>query len=88
MPRVAFSVFALCCLFFAAPAAAGDWKDCTLVWSAGPVVPTADLEVRIESCSAILARENETPGNRAFAYLIRGNAYLNNGEHDRGLKSL
>jgi tetratricopeptide (TPR) repeat protein len=76
MPRVAFSVFALCCLVFAAPAAADDWNDC---------VQTADPEVRIESCSAIVARENETPGNRAYACLNRCHAYLNKGEHDRAI---
>jgi lipoprotein NlpI len=76
MPRVAFSVFALACLVFAAPAAADNWKDCT---------QTANRDLAIQGCSAILTRENETPGNRATAYNDRGIAHASKGEVDRAI---
>jgi tetratricopeptide (TPR) repeat protein len=74
--RVVFSVFAFCCLVFTAPATAGDGKDC---------VQTADLDLAIKGCTAIITRENETRGNRARAYNDRGEAYRFKGEHDRAI---
>jgi tetratricopeptide (TPR) repeat protein len=59
MPRVAFSVFALCCLVFAAPASADDWKDCQ----------AADPDLSIKGCSAIVAMAYF---NRANAYHRKG----------------
>jgi tetratricopeptide (TPR) repeat protein len=75
MARVPFSVFALSCLVFAALAAADDYKDCQ----------AADPDLRIKSCSAIVARKNETPGNRAIAYNNLGAAYREKGEQDRAV---
>jgi lipoprotein NlpI len=76
MPRVAFIVFAVSCLAFAAPAEADDGINCSQL---------VDLDLAIKGCSAILTHKSETPGSRAIAYYNRGNAYAKKGEYDRAV---
>ncbi len=70
MPRnsVSFIVaFVFSAAAIAAPAAADDWKDCSL---------QADPAAIVAACSAIVERAGETASNRAKAYNIRGKGYI------------
>ena len=71
-----FGLFVLVVASFAPAVRADDWDACI----------NSNPDVTIFGCSAIIDAGTDTKKNIAAAYINRGNAYDDKGEHDRAIE--